>query len=368
MMDLTSTKRGLTRITRRFGGLRYVSTPKSFKGVLQPAFSDWIGNHWVFARLGWFRPVERDFAKQKSPYELLGWPRPHRVGEIKYTFSPTIQLSCFSGSSSKTFIEINGARVFQTLTPQLKNRDETRTVLLPASLGKTSAQMSEDRGLNWAKQLLAFPDRGRQNELSDRGKQGESAKLQGFLSSLFSTVFRNVAGITRSFMTILRDPPGAHEATNAHGSSPLPLMRPGLVNSPIIRRRSTHWLKATPMVQRLEQTFLMLTKGSETASERRFASSHFTTVALNFVAPKIDESEMANERIARFVSSPAFTYAKREQGLSEGIVHALRDLRGSQNENKTVAVPQLPSIEHLTNQVRTRLEREIRIERERRGL
>jgi hypothetical protein len=52
----------------------------------------------------------------------------------------------------------------------------------------------------------------------------------------------------------------------------------------------------------------------------------------------------------------------------QAVVNALRDLRTSQSETRPPAAPQLPSIEQLASQVSRQLERELRIERERRGL
>jgi len=99
------------------------------------------------------------------------------------------------------------------------------------------------------------------------------------------------------------------------------------------------------------------------------AAPHFvTTVALDFVVPKKAEAERLDERIARFVSSPALTYGKRQEQMSQGIIAALRDLRGTQTQAKPAPTPMMPSIEQLTNQVKLQLERELRIEKERRGL
>jgi len=102
----------------------------------------------------------------------------------------------------------------------------------------------------------------------------------------------------------------------------------------------------------------------ETEATPRFA----TTVALDFVARKKVDTERLDERIARFISSPALTYAKRQEQMSQGIIAALRDLQGSQTQPKPAPVPVMPPIEQLTNQVKLQLERELRIEKERRGL
>jgi hypothetical protein len=118
----------------------------------------------------------------------------------------------------------------------------------------------------------------------------------------------------------------------------------------------------------LDQWLVMPRRGRQIDAEFRAAPNVFTTLALDFAAPKAGETELVQQRISQFVSSPALTYAKRQQAMSEGIIHALRELRTSQDEPKKVAAPVLPSIEQITSQVKTQLERELRIERERRGL
>jgi len=92
-----------------------------------------------------------------------------------------------------------------------------------------------------------------------------------------------------------------------------------------------------------------------------------TTVVLDFVAPKKAAAERLDERIARFVSSPVLAYAKRQEQMSQGVIAALRDLQSSQTQPKPAPVPVMPTIEQLTNQVKLQLERELRIEKERRG-
>jgi hypothetical protein len=74
------------------------------------------------------------------------------------------------------------------------------------------------------------------------------------------------------------------------------------------------------------------------------------------------------QRISQFVSAPELTHIKRQQAMSEEMINALRGLRMPQKESTPMPAPLMPSIEQLTNQVRTQLERELRIERERRGL
>lgn len=135
---------------------------------------------------------------------------------------------------------------------------------------------------------------------------------------------------------------------------------------------SNHWQKTLNLHPRLDHRFLItraLSAQNDPADrETHFGTNVFTTLALNFAAPKVSETELVAQRISQFVSSPELTHFKREQAISDEMLNALRGLRTPYVESKPVPMPAMPSIEQLTNQVRAQLERELRIERERRGL
>jgi hypothetical protein len=92
------------------------------------------------------------------------------------------------------------------------------------------------------------------------------------------------------------------------------------------------------------------------------------SLAFDFAKPKFSHAEEVNKRLAYFISAPAMTYAKTQQAFNESALAALRDLRNAKPEAKPTPAPQWPSIEQITAQVRTQMERELRIERQRRGL
>jgi len=119
---------------------------------------------------------------------------------------------------------------------------------------------------------------------------------------------------------------------------------------------------------RLSHSFVIENRKVSNEDQTDAAPRFATTVALDFVAPKKADAERLDERIARFVSSPVLTHAKRQEQMSQGIIAALRDLQSSQTQPKPAPVPVMPSVEQLTNQVKLQLERELRIEKERRGL
>jgi hypothetical protein len=91
----------------------------------------------------------------------------------------------------------------------------------------------------------------------------------------------------------------------------------------------------------------------------------FAGLSLTFAASRPVDAARPNQT---FGPPVVLSYAKRESQQMHAVVNALRDLRPSQSETRAPAAPQLPSIEQLTSQVRRQLERELRIEKERRGL
>jgi len=136
----------------------------------------------------------------------------------------------------------------------------------------------------------------------------------------------------------------------------------GRLSSPIRSQRTTS------LDTRLDHQFLISAKNVKGEGKFPYGPNVFTTLALDFAAPKVSEVELVAQRISQFVSAPTLTHIKPQQAISEEMINALRGLRMPHVESAPVTVPVMPSIEQLTNQVRTQLERELRIERERRGL
>jgi len=94
----------------------------------------------------------------------------------------------------------------------------------------------------------------------------------------------------------------------------------------------------------------------------------FTSIAVQLVLPKVAQTEHVERRIAQFLSRPEMTHLKSQQNSTENIVEVLRDLQKLRSQPSQIPTAQIPSIEQLTSHVRTQLQRELRIERERRGM
>ena len=424
MRDLTSTKREFTTLGKRLYRRGPMSINRAFRGVVESGFGVWIRAHWGLSNQSLFRPVPREFETQKKPFALLNWPQPRRSGDVNYTFSPTIRLSCFPQQTNHSLFELNTTGIYQTLTGKQSAgpRDEvSRNVLVKEALHERSLHWlsslcnlrvvgaslvtflrnselqrhTEYRG--FTEKAVAGADRStREYRFLERiihtfyresNTRSQSTRLREFLSALFST-FRQTAGevtqsrdVEKSLQNEIRRfgatsfrrdfalvrSAAATEIHN-HSLTLQPSILTRFSNSATTTEKTSQLQGTTNLHTRFDHRFLTSVDSVQGEGQLHYGPSAFTTLALNFAAPKISETELVAKRISQLVSSPELTHIKRQPAMSEEMMNALRGLRTPHVEPKPVTVPVMPSIEQLTNQVRTQLERELRIERERRGL
>ena len=262
-------------------------------------------------RTGWLWPVAKDYRKQKQDFVLVN----------SVTFAPRIQLT-----ADRTDFKFDSTRIFSThsVTRSFSSTYQTKMREILSSLFSTFGRTVREI------------TRSTYREREFHAKTQSSKETASFLST-FASLRENTVTATRAFGHV----------------SELKLFT-NTTNS--YHQRQDRWL-------------LLRSKDTEREVESPSTTNLFTTLSLNFSSPKVSETELVQRQIARFASSPDLTYPKRQQAMSEGIVQALRSLRAPDPELRRTAAPvQLPSIEQITSQVKTQLEREIRIERERRGL
>ena len=428
MRDLTSTTRGFTALARSPHRRGPLSVNKAFRGVIERGFGVWIRAHWGLSNSGLFRPVEREFQTQKKPFALLNWPQPKRSGEANYTFSPTIHLTCFPQQTNNSLFELDTTGTL-TLKQPSGTRDEVLRNLFVAGalpekslnwlsslcnlrvlrasvvtfLRNSEPQRQAGYPTFWAQPVERTDRRTREyrflerifqtlNRESDARRRG--TRLNEFLSALFSTftqtgevtpsrdVERSLRSEIRRFTgatSFRRDfalvrPASRTTEVRHHFFTLQPSILAGISNDDgktvSSRRLSTpsQSQRTTNLHTHLDHRFLISAKNVQGADKFPYGPNVFTTLALNFAAPKVSEIELVAKRISQFVSSPELTHIKRQQAVSDEMINALRGLRMPHVESKPAPAPVMPSIEQLTNQVRTQLERELRIERERRGL
>lgn len=428
MRDLTSTKREFTALARRIYRRAPLSVNVAFRGVIGRSFGIWIGEHWGLSNPSLFRPVEREFQTQKKPFALLNWPQQKEAGETNYNFLPTLHLTCFPQHTNNSLFELNTTGVFQTLTlkqPAGAREDLGRNVLVERALPESSLnwlsslcnlrvlcasvvtflrnseaqRYREHRGFTEKAFYPALHTREYRflqrilhtfNRESNTRRQ--STELNEFLSAPARDIERSLRSEVRRFeratsfhrdFALVRSGSATKDVRN-HFVVALP---PSILPSNSTRETadgktvstssfsnlstSNHWQQTINLHPRLDRQFLITpalsAKNDPADRETHFGPNVFTTLALNFAAPKVSETELVAQRISQFVSSPELTHIKRQQAMSDEVVNALRGLRTPYVESKPVPMPVMPSIQQLTNQVRDQLERELRIERERRG-
>lgn len=425
MRDLTSTKREFTALGRRLYRGGPLSVSRAFRGVIDSGFGVWMREPWGLSNRGFFRPVQREFKTRKKPLALLNWPQPRRLGDTNYTFSPTIRLSCFPQQTNHSLFEFNSTGLYQTLTlkqPAATREAMVRNVLAERTLpGKSLAWLSSLSNLRvLCASVVTFlrnsePQRHReQRGFTEKPVAGidrltrdyrfmerifhtfnresnthrQSTSLNEFLSALFST-FSQTAGEVRSAGDIERSlqseirrfgvtslsrdfapvrPGFATTAVHNHFFASSPSMLTRFSSDRTVNEKTSQLQRTTNLHMHLDHQLLLAAKNAHGEREFHYAPNVFTTLALGFAAPKVSEVERVAQRISQFVSAPELTHIKRQQAMSEEMINALRGLRMSHKEPAPMPAPVMPSIEQLTSQVRTQLERELRIERERRGL
>jgi hypothetical protein len=364
-MAITSTKSHLASVTGRLFKPRTVSSTSVFRGALNPVFLSCVKSGWGRTGQSHFGPVAKEFYKPVTPLYQFESPRANPVGHTTYTFSPTIRLAFFPGAWSNSAFRASGRQVFQTFP----TRSSQSAAGLRGSLMQPTPQTVNARG-------TTLESRGAAMFVVARGSGEVRSSVEGSRPGavarvLLTTVAHptSITSVTKYVNDVLRADdhsisdygprveqkylhPVFAVGRSAASSSQLALTRnkQGLSDP-----HATPSLPATP---------------SDAASFSRVASvlGSVTSVAMDFANPKVANVESVNKRLAHFVSAPAMTYAKPKQDTSEGVLQALRDLRTSQPEQNTAVAPQWPSIQQLTNEVKTQLERDLRIEKERRGL
>jgi hypothetical protein len=394
-MNLRSTKNGLSISTRRFREAASVRTIGSFKGALEQGFSDRISNRWHFSGARFFRPIRLNFRQPGKPFELVRWPRLRPPRPSHYVFSPTIQLTFPFNPITDVFFENHADSRFQWL---LSEMNELRTVekrLVTSSPGGgfwSSLRQVRDYGFReYRKELAPVQGNGARKrtlmllnvaQLAGtpalaRGQQSRVETSWNTPPTLLFTILHAEQRGTRTLNESL--------ISSAVWPSQIKPLRESTILKPdkilVFLRSVFDTDGASPAgsplptslktvgagnAVALRQAFLMQLMLPVSRARLALTGGPFAQLSLTFGASKPVDATRRNQS---FVPPAVLSYAqKREPMQLQAVVNALRDLRPSQSEAKAPPAPQLPSIENLTSQIRQQLERELRIERERRGL
>jgi hypothetical protein len=308
---------------------------------------------------------------------------------VRYVFSPTLQLTFPFSPVNNLFFEANTDSRFRWLVTEMNRAVATGTAPAPdshgggfrhsllqfrnyrAEPGPIQLQLKVAAG----KEDLALPREGQSAGALAGGPRSRGETSWGVPATFFSTILhaaqRRTQTLSESLARSTRESgrPGGGRVREAEKI--LVLLRPDFERGGKAARAessSPASLKTMETVNALtlrRSFFTRLTLHARSAGTAASPGYSFAAPSITFAAPRPADQGRRN---AGFVPPLALSYARREPPQSQAVVNALRDLRSPQSEARPQAAPQLPSIEQLTSQVSRQLERELRIEKERRGL
>ena len=407
-MDFRSTRHGLTKSIRRFPEKPGISTIGAFRGAINPTFSTWISGHWRFLEGRLFSALPLSFQRSANPFGQISWPQPRAAGS-SFVLAPNIHLTFGLPPINQEFFE-NKTVKFQTWIVHeaaiLAATHNVRKISRQSNNFnfQTRSQLAAAASAFWPR-LFQFNPRtaetGGPLQFNPRratgGQPGAStsparAPMPGGLTArpaslrvsklliskasarterpvpvtIFTDLRRWTQAITSNLVKLVTaseqgeriSPDRGHTTVEASAN----------FNSTIFA--VPNWLKIRPIGEPgwSRQLFLKQINNFVFSQRPAVSKSSFVSVVQKLVVPKSSDPETISRQIQHFGPSPNLSYAKTEAPqLQQQLVTALRDFRPTQTEIKAPAI-ELPSIAQLTAHVRQELERELRIERERRGL
>ena len=412
-MDFRSIKRLSLRSLRISAALCVKSGPDEHlkqRTIIKPDFNDWIGSRWR-SGTGLFKAALLNFKQPAAPFGQISWPQP-RASRSEFLFAPSIQLTFNSYPVTNLFRENHTrntshhaiSRPVFDVRNLLKSSRTSNTFNFQSSSFSTSALGGVQHWKLSLRPSAYLCVLGAKNLFQRRGRR-DTQRAAEIISNLVhhttlhatERFFEQLAGIRQShsvtrFSNSTERPTlitisnslrqlgrifvnkNNHHESRSHVRQQLTNVRNG-INQSIFRNfinaalsfRSWVNIRTVDEATQSRQSFLKQFSNQfllrQSLRERSFAS----VVQKFAVSKSSSSSETVARQVQYFGPPPDLTYAKSESPQLQQLVTALRDFRPAQNEIKAPA-PQFPTIAQLTSQVRQELERELRIERERRGL
>lgn len=383
-MELRSARHGLTKSTGRFRDAADVRTTGSFRGALEPGFTERISNRWRFSGARIFKPIRLNFRKPGNSFELARWPRLRRTKPVHYLFSPTIQLTFPFNPISKVFFENHSDSKFQWLLTEMNAPGEARATGSPGGEFWTSLRRfrdyREELGRVQAKPALMLLNEERSAGRPGGGSESRVERSRSTPAPLSFTILHQAqsrwtptlnegsihTGVWPAGQVKLRRDSSGNSETEKMFIFLRSIFAPGGVAPASSSLHSSLKTIGTVNAVALRQAFF--TQLTLPESRSRLAAAAVGSFANSLLTFVVSNPVDATRRNQSLVTPTVLSYAKRESPQMQAAVNALRDLRPSQSEMRTPTAPQLPSVEQLTSQIRQQLERDLRIEKERRGL
>jgi hypothetical protein len=373
---------------KRTGVLKDCVPAGSFSGALGSAFYESISRRWGLAGTTLFNPARKIFRKPGRPTDFSPGPTRNAIGVFNFTILSRVQLNFALAVTKRMFSA--GANYFGNQKAVTASGDR-QVARLPAeastyefwsssnqTISQTSTRIRERSGRqsSWLS-FNVLPrwiiNTGPQRKINER-QRGLRAVFTSSLSSLLHTTerwlrfikvasFRGASGLSGSQPHAAPSPVAitlmeraANVAQNDRSRAWPALVLRNIVTAALNASDGAAGLTSLPgLVVPRAKIQIALASGPH-----GFAPLTFIT------RPGISKEVETNVQ-TRFVESSTMHFARHESQLVEKLVNSLNEIRRTQTEVKTVVQPQV-EIEHLTRQVYQQLEREIKIEKERRGL
>ena len=398
-----------TSINRLTGSLR-----RDVTTIIRPDFNDWIGARWR-AGTGLFKAALLSFQRPAAPFGQISWPQQARGSKSQFLFAPSIQLTfnsypisnVFSESHTRSTSHQSISRSVFDVHNFLRYSGASNTFNYHSSTFSTSAIGG---ARNWKLSLRpsAYLCVLGVKELFERRDHRDTQRAAEITSNLThhtapvafarehatERFFEQLAGIRQSH-SVTRFSNSSERSTLITISNSLRQLGRIFVNKNHFYQNHREQLLSVRngLNQNIFRSFIdgalsfrswvnIRTVDEATHSRQIFQKQlnnrfllrqsleerSFANVVQKFAVSKSSsKSEALARQVQYFGPPPDLSYAKNEAPQFQQLITALRDFRPAQNESKAPA-PQFPSIAQVTNQVRQELERELRIERERRGL
>lgn len=413
------TKREPITGAARFRGVLGVMRPVFFRGVVEPGFGDRLGSHWGLKGARPPRPVPTDFRRRKNLLGPLRWPRRPPTAPGRYSIYSTLRLALTLrpwAHALASLLAQTAARpvsYHDTLSAAEPRPSHTRVVTELRS--REGARRFTERFLRESWAAFSLPSlivlNVRQRDLFGQTSNADfgprdlpfkiiaAARHAGVARAeraphapTAAAVFARLPGMSRSrsrpFGESVR---GFRFLGERFFSSSLrrgehTRVEIGVGSRTFVMRHSVHGLSETTLRTLLLRDVIGPALAGEPvarglnytpslgAARPRLASapaaSRFTAIQLTLSMQKPDDADEPMETASRFIASPPMQYARPAAQLPRELAAGLRELRQSLRESSKTspAPPAAAQIDHLTHQVYDRLKRELRIEKERRGL
>lgn len=385
--ETLATRRDQCRVLRDgLSASPFRRTTSPFRRTIGPEFHEWIRGHWGRAGSSFLRPVQKLFRKLPSLPEFFPAAGREAAEVFNYTLLTQVQMNLALGVSNRMFfdnsryssVRASAAKVREPPGIRLTTESTAREFWLALSqlLFQTQPRdQTRDEGsfLNYLTGTRLPPGNGPranayQAQFRRRADIGSSfAKFvytsRRWLQSLSLATLRDASGLggsDASFENRLALPPSLI-ASNFVEKEGIPAW-PALTLRKILHaafkagdQLSQHWSLPSLLISR--PALRVSSSGGALAG----------VPPLTLVVAQRSSREVNTNTETRFAESSTLYFAKHASQLVEKLSSVLKEARQTQTEIRTVAPPQI-EIDRLTRQVHQQLERELRIEKERRGL